>query len=109
MILQGITGFATLPVSRSANRTGVIDSRASAGAVVAVVGPSGAGKTTLIDVLAGRRGCKGVGGEIRINGRRVPPGVMADISGYVLQDDVFPGTSTVEVLYLLYQSCCFQS
>ncbi|GFR46198.1 hypothetical protein Agub_g7729, partial [Astrephomene gubernaculifera] len=63
----------------------------------AILGPSGAGKTTLMDVLAGRRHgtAGGVSGEIRINGHRVGAAQLRKVCGYVPQEIVLPGTSTV--------------
>mmetsp|Transcript_4168 Transcript_4168/g.18720 ORF Transcript_4168/g.18720 Transcript_4168/m.18720 type:complete len:765 (+) Transcript_4168:1000-3294(+) len=62
----------------------------------AILGPSGAGKTTLIDVLAGRPSVgHEVAGELRVNGRAMTSAEMRSVSGYVTQDDVLPGTSTV--------------
>ena len=52
-----------------------------------------AGKTTLLDVLAGRRSGSNVCGEVSMNG--APCGVMfRRISAYVPQDDVFVATLT---------------
>ena len=62
----------------------------------AILGPSGAGKTTLIDILAGRPSVgHEVAGELRVNGRAMTSAEMRSVSGYVTQDDVLPGTSTV--------------
>ena len=62
----------------------------------AILGPSGAGKTTLIDILAGRPSVgHEVAGELRVNGRAMTSAEMRAVSGYVTQDDVLPGTSTV--------------
>ena len=61
----------------------------------ALLGPSGAGKTTLLDILAGRSMVGKVTGEVFVDGQRVEPAVMRRLSGYVMQDDVLPGTSTV--------------
>ena len=67
-----------------------------AAGVFAILGPSGAGKTTLLDVLAGRPSPGHVvGGEIRVDGALVDGAGMRRVSGYVPQDDVLPGTSTV--------------
>ena len=61
----------------------------------AILGPSGAGKTTLLDVLAGRTPRGQVAhGQVRLDGRSVGPNEIRDVSGYVQQDDVLPGTST---------------
>ena len=62
----------------------------------AILGPSGAGKSTLLDVLAGRKGAGYVvSGAIRLNGVQMSPRALRRASGYVPQDDVLPGTSTV--------------
>lgn len=65
------------------------------GQVMAIVGPSGAGKTTFIDILAGRKNTGVVSGTISINGRPRDKSFKR-ISGYVLQDDKMLGTMTVK-------------
>ena len=64
-------------------------------AMTAVMGPSGAGKTTLLDAIAGRAKSVQVQGEVRLNGWIASPKQLRAISGYVMQDDILPGTSTV--------------
>lgn len=54
-----------------------------------------AGKTSLLDCLAGRREGSGVRGEVRLNGHCMDGRAMRRASGYVQQEDVLPGTSTV--------------
>ena len=62
----------------------------------AILGPSGAGKSTLLDILAGRPSAnRAVGGSVRVNGSVVDAAAMRGLAGYVPQDDVLPGTSTV--------------
>jgi ABC-type multidrug transport system ATPase subunit len=39
------------------------------GQITAIIGPSGAGKTTFLDVLAGRKNTGVVEGEILVNGK----------------------------------------
>ncbi|KAL8614193.1 hypothetical protein ACOMHN_026410 [Nucella lapillus] len=56
------------------------------GSVLAVMGPSGAGKTSLLDVLAGREALQG--GSVRVNGAPLHKAVKRRLS-YVLQDDAF--------------------
>ncbi|XP_019854880.1 PREDICTED: ATP-binding cassette sub-family G member 2-like [Amphimedon queenslandica] len=65
----------------------------------AIMGPTGSGKTSLLDILAGRKGKKGIAGKVLINGERQPDNFKC-ASGYVVQDDVVMGTLTVrENLY----------
>lgn len=66
------------------------------GRVSAVMGPSGAGKTTFLSALAGKAtGCTRTG-LILINGRNEPINSYKKITGFVPQDDVVHGNLTVE-------------
>ncbi|XP_024190720.1 putative white-brown complex homolog protein 30 [Rosa chinensis] len=66
------------------------------GRVSAVMGPSGAGKTTFLSALSGKvTGCT-VTGSILINGKAEPMTAYKRIIGFVPQDDVVHGNLTVE-------------
>ncbi|OMP01108.1 ABC transporter-like protein [Corchorus olitorius] len=66
------------------------------GRITAVMGPSGAGKTTFISALAGKAiGCK-MTGLILINGKNESIRSYRKIIGYVPQDDIVHGNLTVE-------------
>lgn len=56
---------------------------------------SSAGKTTLLDVLAGRKTKGKIGGDIRINGQDAKSGRYARLQGYVEQEDIHIGLTTV--------------
>ncbi len=75
--------------------------RADPGAVVAIVGPTGAGKTTLVNLLL--RFYELSGGSIRLDGtdiRSVPRGVLRRSFGMVLQDTwLFHGTIRENIAY----------
>uniref|UniRef100_A0A6I8N0B8 ABC transporter domain-containing protein n=1 Tax=Ornithorhynchus anatinus TaxID=9258 RepID=A0A6I8N0B8_ORNAN len=60
----------------------------------AILGPTGSGKSSLLDVLAARKDPQGLSGEVLIDGSPQPPNFKC-ISGYVVQDDVVMGTLTV--------------
>ncbi|XP_072050825.1 broad substrate specificity ATP-binding cassette transporter ABCG2-like [Amphiura filiformis] len=60
----------------------------------AIMGPTGGGKTSLLDVLAGRKDKQGLSGTVLINGLPQPADFRL-ISGYVIQDDVVMATLTV--------------
>ncbi|KFP59313.1 ATP-binding cassette sub-family G member 2, partial [Cariama cristata] len=60
----------------------------------AILGPTGSGKSSLLDVLAARKDPSGLSGEVLIDGIPQPPNFKC-ISGYVVQDDVVMGTMTV--------------
>ncbi|KAL2098049.1 hypothetical protein ACEWY4_007256 [Coilia grayii] len=60
----------------------------------AILGPTGSGKSSFLDVLAGRKAPDGLSGEVLIDGAPQPPNFKC-LSGYVVQDDVVMGTLTV--------------
>ncbi|NXY03597.1 ABCG2 protein, partial [Pteruthius melanotis] len=60
----------------------------------AILGPTGSGKSSLLDILAARKDPRGLSGDILINGAPQPANFKC-ISGYVVQDDVVMGTLTV--------------
>lgn len=65
------------------------------GVLTALMGVSGAGKTTLMDVLAGRKTSGYIDGEIRISGFLKKQDTFARISGYCEQDDIHSPQVTV--------------
>ncbi|CAG9464674.1 unnamed protein product, partial [Pedinophyceae sp. YPF-701] len=98
-VLRGVTGVAgpealTAPLADGRAGPTAVEAAGRRGCLLAVMGPSGAGKTSLLDVLAGRRPECCVGGEITVNGRVASPSALRRVTGYVLQDDVLHGTST---------------
>ncbi|KAI4305245.1 hypothetical protein L6164_028622 [Bauhinia variegata] len=64
--------------------------------LTALVGSSGAGKTTLMDVLAGRKTGGYIEGDIRISGYPKEQQAFARISGYVEHNDTHSPQVTVE-------------
>ncbi|GAA5941477.1 putative ATP-dependent permease ADP1 [Sporobolomyces koalae] len=71
------------------------------GEVMAVLGASGAGKSTFLDILARKSKRGTVGGQILVNGRKVPSSEYRRVVGFVDQEDTLMGTLTVyeTVLY----------
>nr|GMC79652.1 putative white-brown complex homolog protein 30 [Ipomoea batatas] len=66
------------------------------GRVAAVMGPSGAGKTTFLTAVLGKiTGCA-ITGSILINGKDVSIQCYRKIIGFVAQDDIVHGNLTVE-------------
>ncbi|ONK57023.1 uncharacterized protein A4U43_C10F15760 [Asparagus officinalis] len=66
------------------------------GRVAALMGPSGAGKTTYLSAVSGKvTGCKS-SGSVLINGKKEPIQAYRKIIGFVPQDDIVHGNLTVE-------------
>ncbi|KAJ8771739.1 hypothetical protein K2173_026916 [Erythroxylum novogranatense] len=66
------------------------------GVLTALMGVSGAGKTTLMDVLAGRKVSGYIEGDIRVGGYPKIQEAFARISGYCEQSDIHSPQITVE-------------
>ncbi|KAG6957384.1 hypothetical protein JG688_00010997 [Phytophthora aleatoria] len=75
-LLKGVSGFA-MP-----------------GSVTALMGSSGAGKTTLMDVIAGRKTGGTIKGKILLNGYEANDLAIRRCTGYCEQMDVHSGAST---------------
>ena len=65
------------------------------GVLTALMGVTGAGKTTLMDVLAGRKTGGYIGGNITISGYPKKQETFARISGYCEQNDIHSPHVTV--------------
>src|SRR5258708_35649860 len=68
---------------------------------MAIMGASGARKSTLLDLLARKNKRGTVRGTIHVNGRQVPDDQFKAVMGYVDQEDTLMSTLTVyeTVLY----------
>jgi ABC-type multidrug transport system ATPase subunit len=71
------------------------------GVLTALVGVSGAGKTTLMDVLAGRKTSGSIEGSITLSGYPKKQETFARVSGYCEQNDIHSPNVTVyeSILY----------
>jgi len=71
------------------------------GQVMAIMGASGAGKSTFLDILARKRKMGQVSGTTLVNGREVMDSEFREVVGFVDQEDTLMSTLTVyeTVLY----------
>eukprot|EP01083_Nonionella_stella_P066860 176430_1 len=75
---------------------------AEPGQFLAIMGPSGAGKTSLLSLLAGRLSeSKGrVSGDVRVNGRHMDSATFRKYTAYVLQHDILFESMTVREAFI---------
>ncbi|XP_027337469.1 ABC transporter G family member 31-like [Abrus precatorius] len=85
-------GVADTKLKLLSNVSGVF----APGVLTALMGSSGAGKTTLMDVLAGRKTGGYIEGDIKISGYPKVQQTFARIAGYVEQNDIHSPQLTVE-------------
>lgn len=82
-----------------------VTGKLSPGRVTAIMGPSGAGKTTFLNAVLGKTSGYKKNGIVLING--IPESMQSykKIIGFVPQDDIVHGNLTVEE-NLWFSSCC---
>ncbi|XP_073298614.1 ABC transporter G family member 20-like [Primulina huaijiensis] len=73
-----------------------ISGEAREGEILAVLGASGSGKSTMIDALANRISRESLKGTISLNGEVLESKLLKVISAYVMQDDLLFPMLTVE-------------
>lgn len=86
-----------VPVKGEANRRILqgVSGHVRSGQVMALLGPSGAGKTTMLDLLAQRAKGGDMSGELLMNGHPIESGVFRRVSAYVQQEDIMHSYLTV--------------
>jgi len=71
-----------------------------AGKMCAIMGPSGAGKTTFMNTLCGKANYGTMGGTVRVNGKDTTISKFRSVTGFVPQDDiVFEDLTVREQIY----------
>ncbi|KAK8072722.1 ABC-2 type transporter [Apiospora saccharicola] len=78
-----------------------VQGMAHPGEIMAIMGASGAGKTTFLDILARKNKRGEVNGDFYINGERVPDTDYKNVIGFVDQEDTMLPTLTVHETILI--------
>jgi ATP-binding cassette subfamily G (WHITE) protein 2 len=86
-----------VPIKNEPNRRILngVSGHVRSGQMLALLGPSGAGKTTMLDLLAQRAKGGERSGELLMNGHPINPGVFRRVSAYVQQEDIMHSYLTV--------------
>ncbi|KAL8824614.1 MAG: hypothetical protein Q9191_004935 [Dirinaria sp. TL-2023a] len=73
-----------------------VDGHVNAGEIMAILGPSGGGKTSLLNVLAHRRAQRmEINGQMALDGVETSTSIIQALSSYVEQEDALIGSLTV--------------
>ncbi|CAF4068400.1 unnamed protein product, partial [Adineta steineri] len=86
-------GGQTRPKKRSKQVLFDVSGRFESG-MNALLGPTGCGKSSLLDVLAARKDPRGLSGRVLVDGLPLPASYKYMV-GYIVQDDIISGTLTV--------------
>ncbi|XP_056863214.1 ABC transporter G family member 42-like isoform X1 [Raphanus sativus] len=93
---QDVCYFIQTPQGKKVQLLSNVTGAFKPGVLTALMGVSGAGKTTLMDVLSGRKTRGDIEGEIQVGGYRKVQETFARVSGYCEQFDIHSPNLTIE-------------
>ncbi|KAL0659096.1 hypothetical protein Bca4012_079681 [Brassica carinata] len=93
---QDVCYFVQTPQGKKVQLLSNVTGAFKPGVLTALMGVSGAGKTTLMDVLSGRKTRGDIEGEIQVGGYRKVQETFARVSGYCEQFDIHSPNLTIE-------------
>lgn len=93
---QDVCYFVQTPQGKKVQLLSNVTGAFKPGVLTALMGVSGAGKTTLMDVLSGRKSRGETEGEIQVGGYRKVQETFARVSGYCEQFDIHSPNLTIE-------------
>ncbi|WIA42005.1 hypothetical protein OEZ86_009302 [Tetradesmus obliquus] len=99
-VLGAAADVAALPPPKELELLKGVSGHAVPGKLMALMGGSGAGKTTLMDVICGRKTVGRTTGHLLVNGQPIVKSSWSRVVGYVEQMDVHtPAQTVIEALW----------
>uniref|UniRef100_M4B7Q5 ABC transporter domain-containing protein n=1 Tax=Hyaloperonospora arabidopsidis (strain Emoy2) TaxID=559515 RepID=M4B7Q5_HYAAE len=95
LCIKDLEYFVTLPSGEEKQLLNGITAHFEPGRMVALMGATGAGKTTLMDVIAGRKTGGRVVGDIIVNGEPKDPANFSRITAYCEQMDIHSEAASI--------------
>ncbi|KAL4093010.1 hypothetical protein PRIC1_011999 [Phytophthora ramorum] len=95
LCIKDLEYFVTLPSGEEKQLLCGITAHFEPGRMVALMGATGAGKTTLMDVIAGRKTGGRIVGDIIVNGEPKNPANFSRITAYCEQMDIHSEAATI--------------
>ncbi|KAE9268465.1 ABC transporter G family member 36, partial [Phytophthora rubi] len=95
LCIKDLEYFVTLPSGEEKQLLRGITAHFEPGRMVALMGATGAGKTTLMDVIAGRKTGGRIVGDIIVNGEPKDPANFSRITAYCEQMDIHSEAATI--------------
>ncbi|KAE9017397.1 Pleiotropic drug resistance protein 1 [Phytophthora fragariae] len=95
LCIKDLDYYVTLPSGEERQLLQKITAHFEPGRMVALMGATGAGKTTLMDVIAGRKTGGRIVGDIYVNGELKDPANFSRITAYCEQMDIHSEAATI--------------
>ncbi|KAF1772957.1 P-loop containing nucleoside triphosphate hydrolase [Phytophthora cactorum] len=95
LCVKDLEYFVTLPSGEEKQLLRGVTAHFEPGHMVALMGSSGAGKTTLMDVIAGRKTGGRIVGDIMVNGEPKNPATFSRIAAYCEQMDIHSEAASI--------------
>ncbi|KAH7488920.1 ABC transporter G family member 32 [Phytophthora ramorum] len=95
LCIKDLDYYVTLPSGEERQLLRKITAHFEPGRMVALMGATGAGKTTLMDVIAGRKTGGRIVGDIYVNGELKDPSIFSRITAYCEQMDIHSEAATI--------------
>ncbi|CAH0493288.1 unnamed protein product [Peronospora farinosa] len=95
LCIKDLDYYVTLPSGEERQLLQKITAHFEPGRMVALMGATGAGKTTLMDVIAGRKTGGRIVGDIYVNGEVKDPAIFSRITAYCEQMDIHSEAASI--------------